>query len=77
MLTCRHTNQAVRHFRSGVWRTRFAENYDVPPGKTGSQIRTMYQARQRNLRKDVLFKSGNKVGEQEQLKTIRELILGK
>ena len=60
-----------------MWRKRFASNYDVPPGKTGHQLKTKYQARQRSLKKDIQFKSGNKVEEQEQLKAIRELILGK
>lgn len=67
----------MRHFRSGVWRKRFAAVYDVPLGKTGYELKTKYQARQRSLGKDIQFKSGHKFEEQEQLKTIRELILGK
>ena len=76
-LICQQTNQAVRHFRSGVWRKRFSFCYDLPPGKTGSQIKSKYQARQRSLRKDIQFKSGHKAEEQEQLKAIRQVILGK
>lgn len=76
VLICQQTNQAVRHFQSGVWRQRFTLYYDLPPGKTGSQIKSKYQARQKSLRKDIQFKSGRKAEEQEQLKAIREVILG-
>jgi hypothetical protein len=71
------TNQAVQHIRSGVWRRRFASYYDVPPGKTGYEMKLKYQARRKSFGARTHFTSGHEKEEQEHLKAIRELILGK
>lgn len=75
-LICQQTNQAVEHIRSGVWRKRFASCYDVPPGKSGVQIKRKYQARRRIRTGNTHFLSGYEVAEQQHLKAVRELILG-
>lgn len=76
-LISQETNQAVQHIRSGVWRRRFAYYYDVPPGKTGYQMKLKYQARRKSFSARTHFTSGHGSEEQEHLKAIRELILGK
>lgn len=42
MLTCRQTHAAVNHLKSAVWRSRYADKYDLPPGLTTVEIHKRY-----------------------------------
>lgn len=76
-LVCRKLNEAVLHFRTGVWRKRFALCFDLPRGMKAIDLKTAYQLRRERLRKNPSFRLGQKPSEKQVMKVIRDLVVGK
>ncbi|KAL8745747.1 MAG: hypothetical protein Q9190_002155 [Brigantiaea leucoxantha] len=73
---CRTTRDAVLFPRSGVWRVRFSEVFDVPSGKKFQQTRKEYQERMRYIQRHCQLSQGQQMDEFRCLRVMRDLIVG-
>jgi hypothetical protein len=60
---------------SSIWRQRFKEKYDMPKGRTSTEIKIEYQARAIVLYESVSFKGGENDKSQLWLEVLRTLLL--
>lgn len=75
-LICHATNSAVKTYRCGVWRDRYAQRYDMPKKKGGQEIAMLYMIRSRLLRKSAKFVMGQELREIRCMEVLRDLIVG-
>ena len=78
MRSCTEANFALLSGRSGIWRSRFADTYDLPSGMFPSMVFTTYITRQKKIREaDFTFHIGFNCKEMAMARMMRELINGK
>ena len=72
--TCRNTRDAVYCDRSPLWRSKFAQHYDLVAGTGNNSLKTRYQWRRKVLRYGARFSKGMTAREKQCLYTLRDLM---
>lgn len=72
---CRETRDAIQSHRCGAWRAQFRQEYDLPPGMTGPQIKAEYQRRRMCLHTK-RFDMGRSTAEANCIAVLKRLIIG-
>ena len=78
MASCDEARFALLTSRSGIWRTRYADSFDLPEGLSASSVFSSYILRKRLIREaDFTFHIGLKTEETRMASLMKELINGK
>ena len=73
---CTQTYVAVHNERAGLWRERFTACYDLPPGKSGSELKQIYQMRRKALYNEIEWVVGQRKEEALALVALRDIVVG-
>lgn len=73
---CLGTRNTIQSHRCGAWRAQWKQEYDLPLGMTGLQIKAEYQRRRMVLHTRV-FHMGTTTAEKNCIATLKQLIIGK
>ncbi|KAJ5610033.1 hypothetical protein N7510_006752 [Penicillium lagena] len=57
-LVCRDISDTVLPSESTIWRSRFGDLYDIPPGRSSKELKTEYKVRAIVLAQNIDFKQG-------------------
>jgi len=61
----------------GLWRSLYANKFDVPEGRTGIELKVRYKLRCRALRRTTNWQKGHDPNEARVLKHLQDLVCGK
>ena len=73
---CRETHDTIQSHRCGAWRAQWKQEYDLPLGMTGSQLKAQYQERRMYLYTKA-FRDGLADAEMNCIRVLKQLVIGK
>lgn len=76
---CRATRDAIEADKGHFWRVQFRKTFDLLEGKTNRELRRLYQARKKHLRRGTGYDFfwGYHKREQDVMGVLKQLIFGK